>query len=76
MPETFFNSTEKMFLPILIKTVQIPGAPVYDTHMEMHTSTVNKYISLAREFHKKRLNPSHKTGVMYQGNYRKQVSHK
>ena len=50
-------------------SVQLPSAAVYDKHMTMHTSTINKGISLAREFQKHLLDQSHKNGVMDQGNY-------
>ena len=35
---------------MLMKTVQLPGAEVYDSNMVMHASNVNTDTSLAREF--------------------------
>ena len=35
---------------MLMKTVQLPGAEVYDLNMVMHASNVNTDTSLAREF--------------------------
>ena len=46
------NNTEKRFISMLIMTLKLTGVAVYDTQMEMHTSTENKDISLAREFQK------------------------
>ena len=41
-----FNDMEKRFLSMLITTVQLTGGVVYGTHMVMHTSTMNKDISI------------------------------
>ena len=35
---------------MLMDTMKLYGASAYDSHMAMHTSTVNTDISLAREF--------------------------
>ena len=35
---------------MLMETMKLYGASAYDSHMAMHTSTVNTDISLAREF--------------------------
>ena len=40
------NDTDKHFISILLMTVKLPGMKVYDTQMAIHTSTVNKDISL------------------------------
>ena len=37
---------------MLVTTVQLTGAAYHYSHMEIHTSTVNTEISLAREFQK------------------------
>ena len=37
---------------MLTTTVQVHDTAYYDLHMEMHTSTASKYISLEREFQK------------------------
>ena len=63
------NAIEKTNLLVFMFSVQLPSAAVYDKHMTMHTSTINKGISLAREFQKHLLDQSHKNGVMDQGNY-------
>ena len=42
------NATEKSFLSVFMTTVQLTGAVYYDSHMAMHTSPENTYISLAR----------------------------
>ena len=47
-----FNDTDKSFLSMFMATVQLPGAKAYYTKMEIHTSTVNKDISLSRESQK------------------------
>ena len=54
--------------------VQLPGVEVYDTHIEIHTSSVNTYISIARELQKNLLDPSRKNSVMDQGKYIKWAS--
>ena len=40
------NATDKRFISMLITTVKVPGASDFYTHMKMHTSTVNKEISI------------------------------
>ena len=52
---------------MLIKTMQIPDAVVYDTYMTIYTSALKEEISLATVFPKLLLNPSRKYDVMYQG---------
>ena len=37
-----FNATDKRFLSMLMKTVQLPDASEYNIQMIAHTSTVNK----------------------------------
>ena len=39
------NANNKSFPSMLIKTVQLPGAAAYDSHMVIHTSTTNIDIS-------------------------------
>ena len=65
---------QKKILSTLITTVQMPSVAAYDTHREMHTSTVNKDISIAREFKKQISDPSRKHGVIYQVKERKRTS--
>ena len=47
------NATNKIFFSMLMKTLHLPGAAAYESQMEMHNSTINTDISLAREFQKK-----------------------
>ena len=44
------NYNENMFLTILMKTVKLPRASTNDSHMAMHTTMSDTYISLARVF--------------------------
>ena len=67
------NATDKQFFSMLKKTVQLIGAEAHETQMEMHTLTLNKDISLAREFQKHLFDISRKSGVMDQGEYRKRT---
>ena len=59
---------------MLTTTVKLPGAADYDSKMEIHTSTANKYISLAREFKKKLSDPIRSHVLLYNGNHRKSSS--
>ena len=68
------NATDKLFHSMLRTPVQLPGVEVYDTHIEIHTSSVNTYISIARELQKNLLDPSRKNSVMDQGKYIKWAS--
>ena len=54
--------------------VKLPCSEAYESHMEIHTSTVNKDISLEREFEKNLSEPTRKHGVMDQGKDRKRDS--
>ena len=49
--------------------MQLPGAERYYTHMEIHTSTPNEDIILAREFQKCLSDPKRKNGVIDQDKY-------
>ena len=51
------NTTYKRFLSMLMKTLQLPGTVGYDKQVEIHTSNLNKDISLAREIPKQLLDP-------------------
>ena len=42
------NATYKLFISILITSVQLPGAASYDSQVVIHTLTANTDISLAR----------------------------
>ena len=46
------NATEKRFISMLMKTVQLPDAADYDLRMAIHTSTEKRHSSLARVFQK------------------------
>ena len=59
---------------MLTETVKMPVTEAYYSQMEMHISTVSKYISLGREYNKHILDPSRKNGVMNQGRSRKRSS--
>ena len=56
------------------KNVQLPVTSGYYIHKEIHTSTLNEYISLARESQKTQWNPLRKNGVIYQVEYGKRAS--
>ena len=62
---------KKRFLCVLMKTIQLTGAATYDSHMEMHTSTLNTDISLARGLQKHLPDPTVTHGVMHHGKDRK-----
>ena len=57
----------KNLLSISMTTVQLPGIAAYDSHMEMHTSTENTEISLAREFQKHLSKPTWAHGFLDHG---------
>ena len=65
------NYTYKRFLSALMMNVQVSGIEAYNKQMEMHTSTVNKEISLAKGFKKYLSKPTLKYGVIYQDKERK-----
>ena len=44
------NATDKMFCLMLMTTLQLPGAAGYYKHKGIYSSTVNKDISISREF--------------------------
>ena len=46
---------------MLATTVQLTGAVAHDTYMEIHTSTLTTYTSLAKEFQKHISDPSRET---------------
>ena len=53
-----------------MRTVKLPGAEDYDSHMEMHTSTTNTDISLARESQKHISDPTRAHDLLDHGNDR------
>ena len=57
-----------------MKTMQLPGVADYDSHMEMHTSTVNIVISLAREYQKYISEPTWAHDLLDHGKDRKIAS--
>ena len=59
---------------MLMETLQLTGVVAYESYMVMHTSNVNIYISLARDFHKDLSDPTRKHGLMDQVNGRKRDS--
>ena len=42
------NTTEKCFISILMKIVQLPGSKGYDNHTEVHTTTQKGEVCLAK----------------------------
>ena len=46
------KATNKRFVLVLIKTLQLPGTATNDSHMGMHTSMSTTDISLPRSFQK------------------------
>ena len=63
------NPTDKTFIVMLMKNVQLPGASGYGKYMTMHTSTVKKDINISREFQKYLSYQSRKNDVMDQDKY-------
>ena len=61
------NDTVKLFLLILTKTVELPDAAGYNSHMAINTSNFNIDISTTREFQKYFSDPTRKNGLMDQG---------
>ena len=70
----YLNSTEKRFLSMVMKNVQLPGAASYDTQIEIHTSTQNYDMIISRELKILLSDPSRKNGVIDKGKYRKLFS--
>ena len=68
------NNIYKRFLSMLNTTVQMPGASSYDSQMEIHTSTKNTDINLAREFQKHISDPTRAHGLLDNGKDRKNAS--
>ena len=68
------NDTHKIFISMLMTTVQLTGAEDYESQMEVHTSTENKDISLAREFQKHLSDPTWAYGLLDHGKGRKLAS--
>ena len=56
-----------------MKTMQLPGVADYDSHMEMHTSTANADIILAREFKRHLSDPTREHGLLDHSKDRKLV---
>ena len=46
------NTTDKIFLTILMTTVQRPGLATNNSRVVIHTTMSNAYISIARELEK------------------------
>ena len=69
-----FNATNKIFLSMLMTTVQLTGVAAYKPHMVMHISTANTDISLAREFQKHLSDPTQSHGLLYHSKDRKRAS--
>ena len=66
------NATKKRFLSMLMTTVQMPGAEVYNSQTEIHTSTAKTDISLASEFQKHLSDPTRAHVLLDQG---KEIKH-
>ena len=67
------NANDRQFLSMLMKTVQLPDAADYDSHMEIYTSTANTDIGLARELQKLSY-PTQAHGLLDNGNNIKHAS--
>ena len=59
-----FNATDKRFLTVLVKTVQLPGTATNDSQMFIHAAMNNTDISLARVFQKHLSDPTHSHGLL------------
>ena len=68
------NTTDKLIISMLMTDLQLPGGATYDSQREMHTSTLNMDISLAREFQKRLSDPTPAYGLMDHVKYRKRSS--
>ena len=44
------NATYNFFLSVFMTTVQLPGAATNDSQIFVHTSMINTYISISKEF--------------------------
>ena len=53
-----FNATDKSFLTMFMTTVQLSGTATNNSHMFIHTTISNTYISLARLFQKHITDPT------------------
>ena len=61
------NAVDKRYIYKLMSKVQLPGSVIFDSQIKIHTSTENKYLSLAKEF-KDHLEVEHcQNGVIDQG---------
>ena len=64
------NTTEKIFISMLMTTVQLTGEASYESYTKWHTSTLNTDISLSGEFPKHLSDPIRKHIVIDHGNNR------
>ena len=65
------NAVDKRYIYQLMYKVQLPGSVKFDSYIEMHTGTENKYVSLAKEFKDHLVGEHRKNGVIDQGKSRK-----
>ena len=68
------NANEKMFLTILMITVQLPDASTNESQIVMHTSMSNTYISQERVFKKHLSDSTQAHGLIAHRKYRKRAS--
>ena len=68
------NATDKRFLKMLMKTVQLPGESTNDSYMAMYNKTSNADISLARAFQKHISDPTCSYGFIDHGKDRKEAN--
>ena len=62
------NAIDKRYIYQLISSFQIPGSKRFSYHMQMHTSTQNNDLSLAKEFQQHLSKEHRKNGDIYQVN--------
>ena len=68
------NSNDKLFLSMLMTTVQLPGENTNYSHMEIHTTMSNTDISPARVFKNHLSDPTRANVLIDHGKYGKQAS--
>ena len=60
------NAVDKRYIYQLMSTVQLPGSIWFDSQIQMHTGTENKYVNLAKEFQEHLTKEQRKDGSIYQ----------
>ena len=64
------NAIDKRYIYQLISNVKLPGSKLFDSHMQMHTSTQNSDASIAKELQQHMSNENSQNCVIDQGKYK------